>query len=363
MNLTPTEQTQSLTASSPHVSLSLFGRDPIEEVVDPKWVSFSTILETQGVQILPSRASSNNAIFVAVEHHPKTFSRVREPIPPERRVLVCVEPFVVNPIQFSDKVRARYGHVISISSGLGPGQVDTLWDGGHLGALDEVRQFAIESAHAARQPGSVSMLNANKFSAVPGSLYGKRFQVISDIADLDVPTYLGGHGWNNPYKSQLTQVAYTSALSIRTGIMPLLSELKQRNVRKLPKVRFIAQVASAAEFFRGFEFGIAIENQSGYFTEKALNVMLGGAIPLYLGCDPTKFGIPKDAIIDVGAEFDGDFRLAYTEVVHDLERKQRLLDVGRDWILSGDANERWGTMEGQIKLASHIVEYWRRFND
>ena len=331
--------------------------------MDPKWTSFPRILETQGVEIIPSRLAMENTIFVAVEHHPSTFLEVNQPIPSKRRVLVCVEPFVINPMQFSNKVRARYGHVISISSELGPGNVDWLWDGGHLGAVDEVKGFAERSAEANRQPNSVAMLNANKFSAVPGSLYKRRFDVLSEFAEMEIATYLGGYGWRDSYWKQLKQVAYTSALSIRVGTRPLLSEFEKRNIKKLPKVRYIEDVMSAAGFFREFEFGIAIENQYGYFTEKALNVMLGGAIPLYLGCDPTKFGLPNDAIIDVGKEFGGDFTLAYKEVARDSRRKQRLLAIGRDWLHSGAANERWGTIEGQIKLASHIVEYWRRVNE
>lgn len=314
------------------------------------------------MHVVPCTDTAADTIFVAVEHHKRSFDAVDLKVPVHKRVLVCVEPFVINPVQFSSRVRAAYGHVISISPELGPGHVDELWDGGHLGNLDEVRRLVAKSSDEYREPRSVAMLNANKFSAVPGSLYRRRFEVLSEFTQMGTPTHLGGYGWNSSYWRQIKPVLYTSAQALRLGMIPMTSEFGRRSVSKLRDVRFFSEVPSAVAFFRKFEFGIAIENQLGYFTEKPLNVMLGGAIPLYLGSDVTKFGVPKDAVVNVALEFDGDFCKAYSEVVRDSDRKRRMIALGREWLESGKANERWGTMEGQRKLASLLVQYWRRIN-
>lgn len=314
------------------------------------------------MRVVPGLDTTEDTVFVAVEHHKRSLDAVDLKFPVHNKVLVCVEPFVINPVQFSRSVREAYGHVISISPELGPGHVDELWDGGHLKDLDEVRRLVAKSSDENRQPRSVAMLNANKFSAVPGSQYGRRFKVLSEFTQMGIPTHLGGYGWNNSYWRQIKPVLYTSAQALRLGMIPMTSEFGRRSISKLPDVRFFSEVPSAAAFFRQFEFGIAIENQFGYFTEKALNVMLGGAIPLYLGSDATKFGVPKEALVDVAREFDGDFCKAYSEVVLDLDRKQRMISIGREWLNSGKANERWGIMEGHRKLASLLVQYWKRIN-
>ena len=59
---------------------------------------------------------------------------------------------------------------------------------------------------------------------------------------------------------------------------------------------------SGREFFETFKFGLALENTKaeGYVTEKILNVILGGAIPIYYGTDDIFSLFNRDRIIFIG---------------------------------------------------------------
>lgn len=339
------------------VCLSILGSDSGLGVVDSKWAPFESILAEYEMQVIPLGDCDKADYFISVEWDKKSFKAVRSCIPREKRLLICVEPYSVHPEQYTSFVRSSFGRIVTLSEEIGPNKFDELWDGGHLPPYERLEQEILGSMASKRIPGSICMLNANKFSSASQSLYGLRFSILKAFGATGVPIYLGGHGWEDSYVSQLKQFTFSSLQVFRSGSLPNLKELRPRNVRCLAGVNYVPNVQDTIGFFQKFEYGIAIENQLGYVTEKVMNVIRGGGIPLYYGSDPEKFGVPSSSVVDIRMEYSGDFLKAYADVESSPKLKDAVRRSGREWILSGEASARWGVLEGQQKLARQISNW------
>lgn len=337
------------------LALSILGVDATESNVDPKWIPFPLLVEGLGIELVPIRDLEAQDYFLSVEFNGWSGIEVPRSVQKKNRILVCVEPACVNPVQFSPRIQSKFGNIIKISEHLGPGKFDAHWDGGHLPSRENILSIIEKNQSIQKITRSVGMLNANKFSAHSDSLYGFRYKVLQQLLrEKTADVYLGGRDWNKNYSSQFVKTLHSAAQTLASGSLPNLLEFIPRNLRGLQGITFIHDVDDQVGFFRPLEFGIAIENQEGYMSEKLLNVLLGGAIPLYYGSNPEDFGVPRDAVVDVKRQFGGDFRLAFLEISADIKRKTALAEAGKKYVTSDDCTSRWGVQEGQKKLVSLV---------
>jgi hypothetical protein len=94
-----------------------------------------------------------------------------------------------------------------------------------------------------------------------------------------------------------------------------------------------------------------IENDSTYVSEKLLNALVAGCIPIYSGPPLSIYGIPSEVAINVGKK-PREFVTAYLGTSSlELEKVRRL---GQNWIQSEVARKRWSVTEGFGRLIDII---------
>jgi hypothetical protein len=152
-------------------------------------------------------------------------------------------------------------------------------------------QFA---PYAPSQAGKFCCLIASqKYSWAPEELYSERLRAIRWFEKNHPDEFdLYGQRWDRPF--------FKKKWSRFNPILALLYKkcpwLPRR--RLFPSAR--GSVASKREIMRQYKFSICYENASypGWLTEKMLDAMFGGSVPVYLGDPEVEKVVPKEAFLD-----------------------------------------------------------------
>jgi hypothetical protein len=71
-----------------------------------------------------------------------------------------------------------------------------------------------------------------------------------------------------------------------------------------PKQKSISAIENKFDVLTNSDFHLVIENSSNYLSEKLLDALVAGAVPIYIGPDLKPYGIPTNCVItpknDVG---------------------------------------------------------------
>jgi hypothetical protein len=138
------------------------------------------------------------------------------------------------------------------------------------------------------------LIVGNKNSNYPNELYSERKKVIkwfekNHLDDFD----LYGVGWNEYHFKGIKLIRAFNRISIAKKIMyKYFGEY-------YPSYK--GKVDSKFDTMLNYKFAICYENIkdiSGYITEKILDAMFAGCIPIYLGADNIVKYIPKNCFID-----------------------------------------------------------------
>lgn len=121
-------------------------------------------------------------------------------------------------------------------------------------------------------------------SADPGNGYALRYRALVD-PEIRGHVDLYGHGWG---------------INKRDMLHPL-SILRKLRVRRLHAPQ---PVTSKLEVLARYNFALCAENQAidGYVTEKVVDCLLAGTIPIYWGAPDIDSRIPESCYISIGSE-------------------------------------------------------------
>ena len=103
--------------------------------------------------------------------------------------------------------------------------------------------------------------------------------------------------------------------------------------------RLATSLTAKYDFFAQCEFGIALENNNllnGYITEKIFNVLISGAIPIYVGPPDAESELWPDMYIPAQRFATYDDLIAHLLKLSDAE-KEALRRKGREFLESADA--------------------------
>ena len=191
---------------------------------------------------------------------PKLLLRSRK-----KKILLVYEPKMLRPLNHSFLIRKLFNNVIGWSEKnsnfIGPGTyVDK--------KLIETKKIV----NSKRNKKAV-FICSNKNSTQKNELYSLRRKIISFFAERnDNFLELYGFGWQEDFKTLNLKNIYKG-------------EIKSKNPTMIK-----------------YDFAFAIENEysnEDYFTEKILDAMICGCIPIYFGCNNIDKYIPKDLYIDL----------------------------------------------------------------
>ena len=175
-------------------------------------------------------------------------------------------------------------------------------------------------------------MNANKLSLIAGELYSLRKQVATHFDDLS----LFGHGWDMPFRDKVVVALKAFALSILALSVNLRSAISwfQTNPSSL------GPVPNKFDVIERFKVSLVIENSATYVSEKLLDAIAGGTIPVYVGPDISKITL-----------FDG----LYVPCRANLKEIRERIDLA----LAIDPKEFWDRREkflGSNELRSFSLE-------
>ena len=134
------------------------------------------------------------------------------------------------------------------------------------------------------------LINGNKMSFVKGELYSLRRRAIRTLENLD----LYGTEWDSAFLHRLLIAIRSIADATLCLKLPRLSGISlwfQRYGNSKGPVKY--KLATMSKY----KYALVIENSAEYMSEKLMEALFAGCIPIYVGPDPQEYGIPKDLVI------------------------------------------------------------------
>lgn len=232
----------------------------------------------------------------------------------ERSVLIRLEPDSVFPAQHINRIKSKYGLIIT------PGSVSD-WRAGdffagwpyqyHLNPAkpdqsdptlssmleNPAKQdlFTIENWKA--RPIGLTMVAANKVSPLRGANYSVRRNLANRIPASVLHVY--GPLWKDGLRTKMDHRLWVAKFALRHGTFPNLIGIYGRLFASYPAAR--GTVRDKHVVLQDSKFSLVIENSNSYVSEKLIDAIINGCIPIYIGPHLQDVGLPSNiAIVSSG---------------------------------------------------------------
>jgi hypothetical protein len=181
---------------------------------------------------------------------------------------------------------------------------------------------------------AASLINGDKRSAVKGSLYGLRRSVIRAFNEKSIPLAIFGPGWGDSSVRRLKQAVKAVTKCSITGLPPDLSEAFSD--LNLYPANWMGTVAEKADAFSVAPTSIVIENSADYVSEKLVDAVCAGVVPLYVGPPLRKFGFPSEIAIECEPSAESIIT-ALQGLNHN--RRAEVSAAGQQWLSSDESRK------------------------
>lgn len=220
--------------------------------------------------------------LLVLDANPKALNIIADlRLPKSRCILVRNEPIVVCPLNYQPSTEALFGKIIDVGRKL---PASTM-------SVPCPRKVWRSTPFTPRQKRSDTpvLMNANKMSFVKGELYSLRRTLLHHVH-----TDLFGPNWDSSYFSRLktfvAELWIALAAKQRISWRALSSWFaKHPNWRGLSADKFATYLK--------YKYVFAIENSADYMSEKLMDALTAGCIPIYVGPPVEEFGIPSDLVV------------------------------------------------------------------
>lgn len=251
-------------------------------------------------------------------------------------VLIKNEPSVVTPGHLSKRIDSMFSKVIEV----GRPSEENLYRWPQTWNPD----FFDQPLRSDR----IVSINANKFSCLRGELYSLRVKAYSGIENLD----LYGQGWDRPAFYNFLKFMKDLQIAI-FGSPRRLTISCLGNLRRRPR-NFIGPSANKLETLAKYKTTLVIENSREFMSEKLLDAILAGSIPVYVGPPVEVFGIPEELVVTAEPDLKS-LRRATTnalEMNYDSWKSRARL-----WMNEPGVKDSWdGSKQTSVILAAAIAD-------
>ena len=245
--------------------------------------SFAEFIANKG--LLAPNPNRNVRRLVCIDYSPRAGREIRLlGLRSEDCTLIRMEPSVVLPANFSHTVRNKFGKVITVG-GTSSSQSHRvnwpmLWP--NSADIQAITQF--------ERQDRIVLVNGNKISFVRGELYSLRRKAIRNFANLD----LFGTDWGSSILVRLVTAIRSFAYTVLSLKIPTVTSVHLW-FRKYPN--YIGQIQDKIGTMSKYKYALVIENSAEYMSEKLMEALFAGCIPVYVGPDPRSFRIPGDLVV------------------------------------------------------------------
>jgi hypothetical protein len=153
---------------------------------------------------------------------------------------------------------------------------------------DELLASDPTKTSSSERKNQIAFVASNRCTASRKSNYAFRRHCIEyrDLLKLEVV----GRNWNDSGAQKLKVATKAAILSMLALKFPSLLELK--SYVRFPTQK-IEEVENKNDFLLGFKYSLVIENESTYVSEKLLEALVAGTLPIYIGPDIPENWIPS----------------------------------------------------------------------
>jgi hypothetical protein len=245
--------------------------------------SLAAILATQGQLSSDPKVKADR--LICIDYSSEAGRHIRlQGLVAESCTLIRMEPSVVHPANFFNSRSKQFGDTITVGGRPTSHSASVNWP---LVYPAEAERKLLQSAERTER---TVLINGNKISFVDGELYSLRRMAIRALENLD----LYGTEWDSTILNRL----FIAARSFAHAVLNL----------KAPRVSGIAFWFQSYPLSKGpvrdklktmskYKYALVIENSAEYMSEKLMEALFAGCIPIYVGPDPQEYGIPSNLVI------------------------------------------------------------------
>ncbi len=238
-----------------------------------------------GRELLTTSILQRTEKLVCIDYSPSVAKEIKKlKLSPENCTLVHMEPSVVLPANYSGSRKRQFGTVITVGGIRSKVSSSVHWPLLWPSASD------LEKLHASERAERVVVINGNKMSFIKGELYSLRRTAIKSLGNLD----LFGTQWNSKFVPRLIIAFKSFAQAVFSLKLPRLSGLNLW-FQDYPKSK--GPVDGKLKTMSEYKYALVIENSAEYMSEKLMESLFAGCIPIYVGPDPENFRIPRELVI------------------------------------------------------------------
>lgn len=287
------------------------------------------------------------ADLVFVLNLPRRYSRAEQAIrcSTGKKILLRFEPKVVNPLLYMARTEHMYDIVLNIGgkNHLGCEPSPLKWPyfphpNPAKPNLDDVympriiRKRSTYDLESKNHP--ISMIVSNKVSWSTPSNYGLRRRLVLQKEQPDLHVF--GMYWNDSRLQRLRRNLRIYLFLFSQGFLP--TPLRLFENLGFDQIENISAVVDKFKVITQSEYHLAIENSSTYVSEKLIDAMVGGAIPIYYGPELSDYGIPTSCYL----KFPNDPKdqLLFLQNLHTIN-KHSVYEGIREFLESPNGLQTW----------------------
>jgi hypothetical protein len=284
----------------------------------------------------------------------------------ENAVLIRLEPAAVFPSQFLPKIENLYGKIFTPGSVFIDQESSRHWpyyfnlnpltpNKVHSDLKSIVKSISEEGTFDFNLWKSrsliLSLVASNKVSPIRENNYRLRRRLARTLPS-SVLTIYGGL-WKGSFLERVKHRVGVLRFAIKSGITPNLVEIYGGLLRNFDTA--MGEVSNKHTIIRESKFSLVIENDNSYVSEKLIDALIGGSIPIYIGGDFSLTGIPKGAVV-TGLTNAAEI-LGFIENVSDSDASDFLF-CAQHWLQSPAFYLEWFGDSVYEAIAKQIFDYF-----
>lgn len=285
-----------------------------------------------------------------------------------KSVLLRFEPRAVFPSQYRSSTENLYGHIITFGDNSSSGDKRFPWPYYfNENPLDPEKWAPEREDEISRIVSNfdcrlenwkgrnilVSLIASNKVSPVRNNNYALRRKLALEIPESSLQVF--GYLWDSSIHEKIRHRLEVLRFSLRNRAAPNVIEIYGNLFRRYPASK--GPIDDKHKIIRDSKFSLVIENDSNYVSEKLIDALLGGSIPIYIGGGFTEFEIPEVSVVSnlrTWEEIE-----SYISNVLDSEIESKLLTT-MEWLKSGNFTDLWFGDNVFDRVATVITrDYWK----
>jgi hypothetical protein len=238
-----------------------------------------------------------------------------------KKVLVVFEPIVVAPINHVKRIREKYSQIYVPSPFWRMSDSEQLF----TWPQTDVSNLELEKVSIDRM-NKFAMILGNHISVSKSEQYSLRREIASKS---NLPIDIYGPNWNdspviNLLRSIKSLLRFIFAFNYRITF-PRLMNSKAHSYHGVVKDKF--------QTYSKYRFSLVIENSPDYISEKLIDALVAGTIPIYVGPNLEKLGIPEGVALQVDANSDAISRGIF-ELLESKDMQTSILRSGQEFLSS-----------------------------